>query len=380
MDKLGKKGLILLVAIAMLIGAIALYLTQWSLEATSTNDFCVSCHSMESAKLEWEGSNHFSNSKGIQAGCADCHIPHDTDWNYFKTKTTTGLKDVYHEIMGGIPDAEAYEEKRGEMAKRVWADMKKNDSVTCRSCHQSDVWDIYAQSNKARQEHLLMEQQGSTCIDCHRGVAHFPPEFTESAKEAGAKLNQLVAQTSNTAKTLYPIAEAALFSDDKADEKAGRIFPGVNASVVSSQNDMQQLKVEGFQQQGAEQVIYTAFGKRIVGAVLNDELLDKLEVNGDYTLDKDSNSQWRPVSITAWAKKDNLIDDVDGLWAYGNELNNAYCGGCHAVIPASHYTANQWAPIVEGMVGRTSLSESDQMVLTYYLQNAAKDMKGEGNE
>lgn len=380
MNNLTKKGLILIVILAMIVGAIVLYATSWSLKATSTNEFCVSCHSMEQAKLEWQGSDHFSNSKGIQAGCADCHIPHDTDWHYFKTKTTTGLKDVYHEITGGIPDAEAYEQKRGEMAKRVWADMKKNDSVTCRSCHQSDVWDIYAQSNKARAEHQRMEQEGSTCIDCHRGVAHFPPEFTDSAKDASAKLNQLVAQTSANATVLYPIAETALFDNQQAKEKGSRVFPGMQVDVISNKGELQQVKLSGYQQQGAEQVLYAEFGKRIVGAVLDDQLLDQLKVEGDYKLDAGSNSNWRPVSVNAWVNKDKLIDNVDALWSYGNELNNAYCGGCHAVIPADHYTANQWPSIVEGMVGRTSLNEADQMMLTYYLQYDAKDMKGESNE
>ena len=65
-----------------LLGAAALYATHWGMRATSTTGFCVSCHSMEQPKLEWQGSKHFSNKYGIQAGCADCHIPHDSDWNY----------------------------------------------------------------------------------------------------------------------------------------------------------------------------------------------------------------------------------------------------------------------------------------------------------
>ena len=71
-----RRGLKILV-VGILLGAGALYGAHWSLRATSTTGFCVSCHSMEQPKLEWQGSKHFSNKYGIQAGCADCHIPHD---------------------------------------------------------------------------------------------------------------------------------------------------------------------------------------------------------------------------------------------------------------------------------------------------------------
>ena len=60
----------------------------------------------------------------------------------------------------------------------------------------------------------------------------------------------------------------------------------------------------------------------------------------------------------------------------GNALNNAYCGGCHAVVPAEHFTANQWPSIVNGMVSRTSMDDAGKLMLTYYLQNHAKDVKG----
>lgn len=75
-----------------------------------------------------------------------------------------------------------------------------------------------------------------------------------------------------------------------------------------------------------------------------------------------------------------MLADVQPLWDYGNELNNAYCGGCHAVVPAGHYTANQWPSVVNGMAKRTSISEAAQQVLTYTLQNHGKDMTGDHHE
>lgn len=375
-----KKGLFLIIFCALLIGAIGLYATHWSLRATSTTEFCVSCHSMQKPLQEWQSSKHFSNAKGIQAGCADCHIPHDNDWVYVKTKMTTGLKDVIAEIRGTIPDDAAYEEKRGEMAKRVWAEMEKNNSATCRSCHNSDVWDIYAQSDKAQREHQRIASENMTCISCHRGIAHFPPEFTEDADRAAGHLHELAAKTASNATALFPIAEIEGYADSGKQNAAARIFPSTALKVLASEGNMRQVQIDGFQQEGATQVIYAQHGKRIIAAVINDNLLETIIPQGDFQHHEASDANWRPVQFSAWISAEHMLSDVQALWDYGNELNNAYCGGCHAVIPAHHYNANQWPAIVNGMANRTSINENGKLVLTYYLQNHSKDATGANHD
>ena len=75
------------------IGAGALWGTQFIMHKTSSQAFCVSCHSMSQPKEEWESSSHFSNAKGIRAECADCHVPSE-GWHYVKAKFTA-LKDLW---------------------------------------------------------------------------------------------------------------------------------------------------------------------------------------------------------------------------------------------------------------------------------------------
>ena len=358
-----------------LLGAAALYATHWSMKATSTTAFCVSCHSMEKPQKEWMGSKHFSNKFGIQAGCADCHIPHDSDWNYAKTKVTTGLKDLFAEMRGRLPDEATFEARRGEMAKSVWADMKASDSATCRHCHTPQAMDLFAQSEKAAEKHREAQQSGETCIDCHRGIAHFPPEFTEGAADAAKHLAELAANTPASATTLYPIARTPLYADkDKAVEIAN-ILPTAAMQVTGADGNMRAVTISGYQQEGAAQVIYAQSGKRIISAIVAEDAVDRLQ-NGDYSTDAETGSQWRPVTLTAWVENANLLADAQPLWDYGNALNNAYCGGCHAVVPAGHFTANQWPSIVNGMVSRTSMDDAGKLMLTYYLQNHAKDVKG----
>src|SRR4051812_36385246 len=47
------------------------------LQATSTNAFCLGCHSMQQISQEFQHTPHAANAAGVTATCADCHVPHD---------------------------------------------------------------------------------------------------------------------------------------------------------------------------------------------------------------------------------------------------------------------------------------------------------------
>ncbi len=130
---------------------------------------------------EYQGSVHFSNAKGIRAECADCHIPSDPI-GYFVTKVRA-TKDIYHEfVTGKIDTPEKYEAHRQELAEMVWQQMRGNDSATCRSCHDFDAMEPFEQSHEAVKMHEYAKANNQTCIDCHKGVAHFAPEAELDSK------------------------------------------------------------------------------------------------------------------------------------------------------------------------------------------------------
>lgn len=162
--------------IAIVIGAIALGTMNFTLHATSSTEFCYSCHSHEQfIKPEYEASSHFVNQAGVRAGCADCHLPHDNWFKLVWTKAVVSL-DVVPEVMGKIDTAEKYEAHRAEMAESVWRTFKDNDSAFCRSCHSIDAMDLEAQGRKTARRHSKAEERGETCIDCHYGIVHAEPE------------------------------------------------------------------------------------------------------------------------------------------------------------------------------------------------------------
>jgi cytochrome c-type protein NapC len=146
---------------------------------TNQTEFCVSCHSLQWVNAEYEESMHFKNRSGVQAGCADCHVP-----KAFLPKLKAKIlayNDVWHEIRGTVNTEEKFNEHRWRLANRVWDRMKANDSRECRSCHEIANMDFSAQDRNAKRRHERAEEEGYTCIDCHKGVAHIMPDEPEES-------------------------------------------------------------------------------------------------------------------------------------------------------------------------------------------------------
>lgn len=148
---------------------------------TNKMEFCVSCHSMQVNLKEYKETPHYKNASGVRATCADCHVP-----KAFGPKMVAKVlayKDVLHELLGTIDTKEKYEAHRWEMAVRVWDKMKQSDSRECRTCHSLDSMDLSEQDKSARRRHGRAEDEGKTCIDCHKGIAHEEPDEPDDVEE-----------------------------------------------------------------------------------------------------------------------------------------------------------------------------------------------------
>ncbi|GAB1669597.1 Cytochrome c-type protein NapC [Mannheimia haemolytica] len=168
----------------MAIGAVILIsalggIFAWSgfnagLAMTNTEEFCSDCH-MNDVVPEYRASAHYSNRSGVKAICSDCHVPHEffPKWQ----RKIIAAKEVYAHFTGKVDTKEKFEAHRGEMAEREWARMKANGSQECRNCHNFDDMDFTQQKNIAQQMHALAQEQGKTCIDCHKGIAHNLPHM-----------------------------------------------------------------------------------------------------------------------------------------------------------------------------------------------------------
>ena len=144
---------------------------------TNTMEFCTSCHSMTFPYEEYKKSAHFKNAVGVQAGCPDCHVPHD--YPDLLIAKVLAVKDVYHEILGTVDSKEKFEQHRLKMAKAVWAKMEKRQSKECRNCHELTDMVLDDHGRRARRKHTEAIEEGKHCIQCHKGVVHELPQGYE---------------------------------------------------------------------------------------------------------------------------------------------------------------------------------------------------------
>ena len=176
-----------LVIVAVLVGGFAI---EFSLEATTTDEFCVSCHEMEdNISGADEERLHLAGSGELHGSCADCHLPKP-----FLPRLRRKLRasaELYHHLLGTLDSPESFEARRLQMAQRVWSQMKHNDSVECRSCHDDLQTASEAENEIAREYHERADENGVGCIDCHKG-AHPPDAATAGKPQRGLRSRALL--------------------------------------------------------------------------------------------------------------------------------------------------------------------------------------------
>lgn len=157
------------------------------MELTNRTEFCLSCHEMSIPFEELKKTVHYTNRSGTSVSCADCHVAsskHPVDYGRKLTMKLLAARDVIGHILGSVNTPEKFEAKRIEMAKRVWQKMKDSDSRECRNCHNFDTMDKTKQKDRAVVKHEGAIEDGKTCIDCHKGIAHKPVHQKVEEEEA----------------------------------------------------------------------------------------------------------------------------------------------------------------------------------------------------
>jgi nitrate/TMAO reductase-like tetraheme cytochrome c subunit len=171
-----RYSVLTLLVIGAVAGFVATSGTQVMVGVTGTDKFCgTTCHSMQWVAREHQASVHGVNAFGVKAGCHDCHIPHEYP-NLLYVKAKKGIKDVIGEMRGVIDTEEKFKANRKHMAEVVWEEYRANDSKNCRYCHKFTKEVLAKQNESAQPMHEQVLEGNGTCIDCHQGVAHQPPD------------------------------------------------------------------------------------------------------------------------------------------------------------------------------------------------------------
>ena len=158
------------------------------MEYTNRSEFCMSCHEMTIPFEELKKTVHYKNRSGTTVQCADCHVASSktpTDYMFKSFQKIMAARDVIGHIKGTIDTPEKYEAYRLTMAERVWDRMIERDSKECRNCHRFESMDTEKQKDRSVVKHEGAIEDGKTCIECHKGIAH-KPVHNQAGGEAGA--------------------------------------------------------------------------------------------------------------------------------------------------------------------------------------------------
>lgn len=149
-----------------------------ALEMTNREEFCISCHEMkDNVYAEYKNTIHYQNRTGVRATCPDCHVP--KEWGPKMVRKIQASNEVLHKILGSIDTPEKFEAKRHELAQHEWDRMKRTDSRECRNCHNFTYMDYAEQNKRSSATHQQAFNEGKTCIDCHKGIAHKLPQIEQ---------------------------------------------------------------------------------------------------------------------------------------------------------------------------------------------------------
>jgi cytochrome c-type protein NapC len=152
---------------------------NWTLELTNTESFCISCHEMrDNVYVEYRNTIHYQNRTGVRATCPDCHVP--KEWTYKIVRKIQASNELWHKLLGSIDTPEKFNAKRLVLAQHEWDRMRRTDSRECRNCHHYEYMDYAEQNRRAAARHQEGFNQGKTCIDCHRGIAHTLPPLEQN--------------------------------------------------------------------------------------------------------------------------------------------------------------------------------------------------------
>lgn len=169
------KGSILLVVAGagVVLGLLLAFPAADAVHVVSTNEFCVSCHTMESVGETFARSPHGgNNSQGFVADCVDCHLPKSNAVHELWVKGTDGGRHVFMEFVMGMTELD-YAEVHPNRHEYTY-------ESACLDCHKAipgAAANLTESSPVRDQVHALAfanreESEAFHCAGCHYDVSH----------------------------------------------------------------------------------------------------------------------------------------------------------------------------------------------------------------
>jgi cytochrome c-type protein NapC len=102
-----SHSVLALLGLGLVLGVLAMIAFDTTLHATSTEEFCISCHEMKAHPYaQLQKTAHYDNAFGVRATCSDCHVP--KEFVPKMIRKVEAAREVWGTITGVIDTPEKY--------------------------------------------------------------------------------------------------------------------------------------------------------------------------------------------------------------------------------------------------------------------------------
>jgi trimethylamine-N-oxide reductase (cytochrome c), cytochrome c-type subunit TorC len=373
----------------------------------TTNEFCVSCHEMQGMADDYQHSIHFINPAGVRAQCADCHVPKP-----FLPRIVHMIgasRDVFGHLTGMIDTSAKLDAHRLDMAKSAWAEMTANGSLGCRSCHAFEAMDFARQRPQAAQAMHAPMPDGTSCITCHRGIAHrlavvpvkllsdvappsppavrvAPPPATSATPasvvpDPGTSAGNAVPGAGTPAPTVTlalsapaspaPSGAASKAFIGEATVPLAATPGGTPFAVLDVSAPLTAVEIRD----GATRITARLWMKGDTASGVLFTAPDGFEIgrldNAANAHAETASNGWVPVDLDGYVAAEAVVEQLDPIWDAAEQTYEFSCAGCHVLHPAEAYTPDKWDTEMTTMAKSAHLRPDDAMVLLKWLQTVS---------
>ncbi len=322
-----RSKLFNLYTVSFVLGILFLSLINYGIEATSTNEFCESCHVHPQAIQSWKQGSHVYNPSGVKVNCVDCHLP-PSGVERFTAKVSTGLRDIYGYL---FKDASGLNWEEKSLRESAIHHVYKS---ACLNCHQN----LFPPqlSKKGEDAHLYYDQKPDKlrCINCHLETGHYHEKREEEIDEK--TLNKEIYTSAVTVDSFANFTET--IPGSKIDFKMIAI-PSGKFIIGSSENE------EFYNNNEIPQVEIT----------ISKFWMGEIEVTWDEysAFIKVTGKEGRTEDQVTLIKKENDVDAITGPTPFYGNPGQGWGKGKRPAITMTHYGAEKYCEWLSMKTGKT---------------------------
>ena len=229
-----------LLVFGMAVGILLTLLGNKIILKTSTDSYCMSCHSHPHSEQSWRLSTHYDNASGVKIHCVECHLP-PKGKGHLWAKIKHGSHDAWAQLTKDIESINWEEKSRLENA------IHYTYKEACLKCHQNLFPSSLTREGDEAHLYYTQNEEKLRCLNCHLHVGH----YSETAIHAK---NVDFGKTTTTDLEIYPEPGQVTRFEDFEEKIPGTTVSFRMVAVPGGSFDLGSPAEEAFRKEDEKQL------------------------------------------------------------------------------------------------------------------------------